>query len=333
MKELILGVDLGGTNVRVAAVDLIGKILHRTGFPTEASRGREEVTEDILSTIGEVLGRFPKDEFEVIGSGFGIPGAIMLDRGIVSQSPNLPGWEDYDIRSRLEDGLGMPIFIENDANAFTLGEGWLGAARGVRDFCCLTLGTGVGGGIVLNGDIWHGAEGKAGEIGHMVIQVDGPICQCGSNGCLETFASGSAIRRMAIEAVRGNERTDLVDRCGGQIETITSKMVYESARDGDRLSRQIFQRMGGYLGVGLANLVNLLNVQLMVIGGQVSEAWNLFIDPTRGELERRALGSMGKGVKLEKARCGDDAGVLGAAYLVKREREGRKRGSKIGCSH
>jgi glucokinase len=318
MEELIIAVDLGGTNVRVAAVNLKGRILRRISFPTEASRGRERVTENILSNIKELLRGFSKDKFEVIGGGFGIPGAIMLDRGIVSQSPNLPGWEDYDIRSRLEDGLGMPIFIENDANAFALGEGWLGAAKGVKDFCCLTLGTGVGGGIVLNGGIWHGAEGKAGEIGHMVIDVDGPLCQCGSNGCLETLASGSAITRMAIEAIEGNGETDLIERCGGQIEAITSKMVYESARDGDPLSREIFQRMGRYLGVGLANLVNLLNVQLMVIGGQVSEAWDLFIDRARTELEKRALGSMGKGVKLEKARCGNDAGILGAAYIVKK---------------
>ena len=218
----------------------------------------------------------------------------------------------------------MPIFIENDANAFSLGEGWLGAARDVKDFCCLTLGTGVGGGIVLNGDIWHGAEGKAGEIGHMVIDVNGPPCQCGSRGCLEVFASGNAVRRMAIEAIRRNENTDLVERCGGAFEAITSKTVYESALDGDPLSREIFQRMGMYLGVGLANLVNLLNVKLMVIGGRVSEAWDFFIDPARGEIEKRALGSMGKGMRIERAKCGDDAGILGAAYLVKSERERRK---------
>ncbi len=325
MEEVIIAVDLGGTNVRVAAVNPEGKILHKISFPTDASRGRERVTENILSKIHEFLRRFPEEEFEVIGGGFGIPGAIALDRGIVSQSPNLPGWEGFDIRSRLQGGFRMPIFIENDANAFSLGEGWLGAARGVKDFCCLTLGTGVGGGIVLNGDIWHGTEGKAGEIGHMIIDVDGPPCQCGSRGCLEAFASGSAIRRMAIEAIKGDEKTDLVERCGGELETITSKMVYESARSGDRLSRGIFQKMGMYLGVGLANLVNLLNVELLVIGGRVCEAFDLFIDPARRELEERALGSMGKRVKVERARCGDDAGILGAAYLVKRELERRKR--------
>jgi glucokinase len=318
MGELILAVDLGGTNVRVGAVDLEGRILRRISFPTQASLGREKVMGNILSKIRKVLAGFPREEFEVIGGGFGIPGAILLDKGIVTQSPNLPDWKDYDVRSPLQDGLGIPIFIENDANAFTLGEGWLGSARGVKDFCCLTLGTGVGGGIVLNGDIWHGAEGKAGEIGHMVIEVDGPLCQCGSSGCLEVFASGSAIRRMAIEAIEGNEETDLVQRCGGQIEAITSRAVYESARDGDPLSREIFRRMGGYLGVGLANLVNLLNVKLMVIGGQVSEAWDLFIDPARRELERRSLGSMGKGVKVKKAGCGNDSGILGAAYIVKK---------------
>ena len=324
MEELILAVDLGGTNVRVAAVNPQGRILHKFTFPTEAPRGREKVVENIISKVHEFLGRFPDEEFKVLGVGFGIPGAIVLDRGIVSQSPNLPGWEDFDIRSRLNEGLRMPIFIENDANAFSLGEGWLGAARGVKEFCCLTLGTGVGGGIVLNGDIWHGAEGKAGEIGHMVIDVNGPPCQCGSRGCLEVFASGNAVRRMAIEAIRRNENTDLVERCGGAFEAITSKTVYESALDGDPLSREIFQRMGMYLGVGLANLVNLLNVKLMVIGGRVSEAWDFFIDPARGEIEKRALGSMGKGMRIERAKCGDDAGILGAAYLVKSERERRK---------
>ncbi len=324
MEELILAVDLGGTNVRVAAVNPQGRILHKFTFPTEASWGREKVVENIISKIKEFLGRFSDEEFEVLGGGFGVPGAIVLDRGIVSQSPNLPGWEDFDIRSRLYEGLRMPIFIENDANAFSLGEGWLGAAKNVKEFCCLTLGTGVGGGIVLNGDIWHGAEGMAGEIGHMVIDVNGPPCQCGSRGCLEVFASGSAIRRMAIEAIRRNEKTDLAERCGGAFEAITSKTVYESALDGDPLSREIFQRMGMYLGVGLANLVNLLNVKLMVIGGRVSEAWDFFIDYARGEIEKRALGFMGKGVRIERAKCGDDAGILGAAYLVKSECEKRK---------
>jgi glucokinase len=218
----------------------------------------------------------------------------------------------------------MPIFIENDANAFSLGEGWLGAARGMREFCCLTLGTGVGGGIVLNGDIWHGAEGKAGEVGHMTIAVDGPPCQCGNRGCLEAFTSGRAIRRMAIEAIKGNEKTDLIERCGGEIEAITSKTIYESARNGDRFSREVFHRMGIYLGAGLANLVNLLDVELIVIGGRVSEAWDFFIEPARGELEKRTLGSMGKGVRVERAKCGDDAGILGAAYLVIRGLERRK---------
>ena len=324
LEEVIIAADLGGTNVRVAAVNLQGRILHKFSFPTEASRGGEKVVEDILSKIQRFLQGFPGEESGVIGAGFGIPGAIALDQGIVSYSPNLPGWEGLDIRSRLYEGLRMPIFIENDANAFSLGEGWLGAARGAKEFCCLTLGTGVGGGIVLNGDIWHGAEGKAGEIGHMVIDVNGPSCQCGSRGCLEVFASGSAVRRMAIEAIKRNEKTDLVERCGGEFEAITSKTVYESAMGGDPLSREIFQRMGMYLGVGLANLVNLLNVKLMVIGGRVSEAWDLFIDPARGELEKRALGSMGKGVRVERAKCGDDAGILGAAYLVKRELERRK---------
>ena len=321
MEEIILAVDLGGTNVRVATVNPQGRILDKLSFPTMVFRGRERVVEDILTRVQGFLQRFPRGEFELIGGGFGIPGAIELDRGIVSQSPNFPGWEDFDIRSRLQKGLHMPIFIENDANAFSLGEGWLGAAEDVKDFCCLTLGTGVGGGIVLNGDIWHGIEGKAGEIGHMVIDVDGPPCQCGNRGCLEVFASGSAIKRMAIEAIEGDERTDLVDRCGGEIKGITAKTVYESARDGDRLSRGVFQRMGMYLGVGLTNLVNLLNVELVVIGGRVSEAWDLFIEPVRGELEKRTLGSMGKGVRVERARCGDDAGIFGAAYLVKREVE------------
>ncbi len=325
MEEIILAVDLGGTNVRIATVNPQGKMLGKLSFPTEVSRGRERVVEDILSRIQGFLHGFPSGEFEVIGGGFGIPGAIALDRGIISQSPNFPGWEDFDIRSRLQKGLRMPIFIENDANAFSLGEGWLGAARGVKDFCCLTLGTGVGGGIVLNGDIWHGTEGKAGEIGHMVIAVDGPPCHCGSRGCLEVFASGSAIRRMAIEAIEGGERTELVERCGDEIKDITAKTVSESARGGDRLSRRVFQQMGMYLGVGLVNLVNLLNVQLMIIGGQVSEAWDLFIDSVREELEKRTVGSLGKGVRVEKARCGDDAGILGAAYLVKREFEKHKR--------
>jgi glucokinase len=324
MEEVIIAVDLGGTNVRVATVNLEGKILHKITFATESSRGRGWVTENILSKIQEVMGRFPEEEFEIIGGGFGIPGAIELERGIVTQSPNLPALDGFDIRSWLQGRLRMPIFIENDANAFTLGEGWLGAANGVKEFCCLTLGTGVGGGIFLNGDIWHGAEGKAGEIGHMTIDVDGPPCQCGNRGCLEAFTSASAIRRMAIEGIRGNEKTDLVERCGGEFEAITSKMVYESAKGGDPLSRGIFQQMGTYLGVGLANLANLLNVELMVIGGQVSDAWDLFIDHARRELEQRALGSMGKRVKVERARCGGDAGVLGAAYLVKREVERHK---------
>jgi glucokinase len=319
MEKMIIGVDVGGTNVRVAAVDLKGEILHKVSAPIGASGDREWVTRNILSKVQEVLGKFPQDEFEVMGGGFGIPGAIALNQGIVIQSPNLPALDGFNIRSWLEERLSMPIFLENDANTFTLGEGWLGAAKGVKDFCCLTLGTGVGGGILLNGEIWHGAEGKAGEFGHMIIDAEGPLCKCGNHGCLEAFTSANAIRRMAIEALRAEEKTDLLNRCGGELEAITSKMVYESAKDGDIVSRKIFQRMGTSLGVGLANLANLLNMELMVIGGQVSDAWDFFIDHARRELAQRALGSMGKRVKVERTRRGDDAGILGAVYLVMRE--------------
>ncbi len=307
MADFVIGIDLGGTNFRLAVVTPEGVIGDRMHCSVESSRGKEAVLKDLVSSIQRLAKKQKPTGGKLVAVGLGVPGLIRPKEGIVTESPNLPGWIDFDIRTPIEAALGVPLAIENDANCFALGEFWQGAAQKAKHVCALTLGTGVGGGIVLNGELWRGADGMAGEVGHMIIEADGRQCKCGSRGCLEQYASGTAIRQFAVEA-----RWDRKGHPGD----ITAQDVYEAAQQGDKVALGIFRKMGHFLGIGLTTLINLLNVEMIVLGGKVSEAWEFFILQTEETVKERAFTVPARRAKIVKSVLGDNGGIMGAAYLA-----------------
>jgi glucokinase len=299
MAEYSIGVDLGGTNLRAAAIDHGGKILHKVEGTTDLSAGRDAVTSDIVASIVKL--RAASGDDRLIGIGIGVPGFLIIDKGIITASPNLPGFENFAIRDEIERLLHAPVLLENDANAAALGEKWMGAGRDVDDLVLLTLGTGIGGGIVSGGKVLHGFIGMAGEMGHTTVVPNGNPCSCGNAGCLEKHASATAIVCMA--------------RMLGLGDQITSKEVFDLAIKGNPMARVCFEQMGWALGVALANLVNIFNFPLYLLSGGVLGAWDFFAPTMMAEIKRRSLTYRNAGARIEKAILGNEAGLFGAAYL------------------
>ena len=316
MKRVVLAVDLGGTNIRVAAINERGLIEKRVQRPAHAHEGESSVLHSLISALEDVYRTFP--EQQIRGVGVGIAGAIDIENGIITQSPNLVEFDGFPLRDKLRASFlkNFAVMIDNDANLAAMGEKWKGAGMGVNDLICLTLGTGIGGGIIIDGKLVHGADGMTGEVGHITVDPYGPKCNCGNRGCLEALASATAIKREAIEALRTHPESELHKQCHHNPGTITAEMVYQSAKAGDQAARKIFQDMGRYLGIGIAGLINILNPEMVILGGGVSNSWDIFFPFTREEIQKRALKIPAARVKIVPAVCGDDAGLLGAAYLV-----------------
>jgi glucokinase len=332
MTKFAIGVDLGGTNLRIAAVDTSGKILEKITTGTEVSRGRDRVLDELCAAVRTLSLKYgPAGELQ--GIGVGVPGIIDMHTGMLRESPNLPGWADYPVRDEIQRRLNSTVILENDANSAALGEKWLGAAADVNDMCMLTLGTGVGGGLVFEGRIWHGMLGMAAEIGHINIEADGPACGCGCCGCLEQYASALAVKRMATEAVARGDAPELA-RAMSHDPEFSAKIVYQLASQGDGPAQKIFDRAGWALGIGLAGLINTLNLPMYVIGGGVASAWSAFAPamfeavhrysyiyrvtapPDRALKEPRSPGvKRDKCTIITQALLGSDAGLIGAARL------------------
>ncbi len=332
-----IGVDLGGTNLRIAAVSEDGQLLEKVTTGTKVKLGRDAVISEMTDAIREVAMKFHKGG-RLLGVGIGVPGIIDMRTGMLRESPNLPGWNDYPVRNEIERRLGAPVVLENDANSAALGEAWLGAARSVEHMCMITLGTGVGGGIVLRGRVWHGMTGMAAELGHIAVDPNGPKCGCGSFGCVEQYASATAVMRMAREAIASGNAPELARAAGNDVE-FSAKFVHSLAMQGDKPAQEIFRKMGWALGVLMADLVNALNLNMYVIGGGVSSAWEAFAPPMFDELQKRSFVyaatapddiaaeiSQGASANLKplstsprtivtRALLGSDAGLYGAARL------------------
>lgn len=316
-EPLLIGVDLGGTNIRIGVVTPEGEILKKIQYPTDMSAGGRAMMEGLASKLEDFARETVQSDFSKIRIGIGVAGPIDMRRGVPIAPPNLPDLHGFPLRTFLQERISLPVAIENDANAFTLGEGWKGAARGCLHYCGITLGTGVGGGIVVAGKILHGADGMGGEVGHMVLNPEGPLCGCGGRGCLEVYASGNGIRRMALEAVEKSGGKGLLPQSKGGFQKLTSEEVFEAAQKRDETALKVFDEMGRYLGLGLVNLVNLFNPEKIVVGGKVSGAWDYFIRSARQAVWQRAMRGQREKVEIVRAECGDDAGILGAAYAAK----------------
>jgi glucokinase len=321
MPAFTIGIDLGGTNLRVAAIDEEGRQLETVATLTQVNRGKEQVIDDIMEATA-LLRRKCALSHTFLGVGIGLPGIIDLETGRLHSAANLPGWESYDARDDLSRRLDAPVFLDNDANCAALGEKWLGAGSHVDDLCMITLGTGVGGGFVVNGKPWHGILGMAGEIGHMTVIPEGRPCACGNHGCLEQYASATAIRRAALEAVDSGESPALAAGWNDD-SALTARTVHSCAQAGDPAARRIFAMAGCALGIALANLINAFNLPLYVIGGGVSRAWDQFAPAMFEQLRTRSIvfraGEEQKrthrATEVVPAMLQDRAGLLGAARL------------------
>ena len=300
IEPFYIGMDLGGTTFKAIAASADGTILGRLQADTQPGRGRDTVVYRMAEAVSKLQADVSQNGRDLAAVGFGIPGILDLPSGVLRRSPNLPGWEEFDVRAALQQHLKVPLAIDNDANAAVLGEAWLGAGRDVSHFIMLTLGTGVGGGVVVGGRILHGAYGYVGEMGHTVVDPNGPPCGCGSFGCLEQFASGTAIARMAHP----------------YYGEVTAREVAEAALRGDVQAMEIYEEVGRSIGIASASLANVLNPQRLVIGGAVAYAFDLLSEPLRTALRERAFVEVYEAVEIVPAQCGTDAGGLGAVYLA-----------------
>jgi glucokinase len=310
-NDLIFAADLGGTHLRAATVDEHGKIHFRAKQSTPQGTNPNQIVDAIVNAVRE----YRKESAAADGLkavSLVVPGTVNVENGTVVKAPNLPCLDGFLLTSALTSELGLPAILENDANAAAVGEMWQGAARGCRTIICVTLGTGVGGGIILDGELWRGVDGAAAEIGHMCVDPFGGVaCTCGSRGCLEVFASATAIVRMTREA-----RPRYPDSVLQSTRDLTAEAIFAAGLKGDELALEIFRRMGVYLGIGLANLINILNPEMIVIAGGVVNGWDLFEKHMLHQVEERAFPLLAARVKIERAKCGDDAGLLGAARLA-----------------
>jgi len=310
--ESVFAADLGGTHLRVATVDRSGTISGRQMQATPQAEKPNEIVHALIEAAHESERKTAEQGGVISAVSVVVPGTVNVAEGVVVKAPNLPCLDGFRLAAALESELDEPVILENDANAAAIGEMWRGAAQGYRTIICVTLGTGVGGGIILDGKLWRGADGSAGEIGHIGVDPFGGVaCTCGSRGCLEVYASATAIVRMTREARPRYPNSTLHNT-----EDLTSAKVYEAGTQGDELAIEVFRRMGVYLGIGLASLINVLNPEIVVIGGGLSNGWDLFEKHVHQQVIERAFPIPARRVKIVRAECGDDAGLLGAARLA-----------------
>jgi len=324
-KELelpVLAIDLGGTKIIAAIISNRGKVMAREYRLTLADEGPESVIKRILSAIDHLLSLRNLDPPQLDSISIAAAGAIDFDRGVITLSPNLPGWYDIPFRDIVKEKYGVNTFLINDANAAALGEHHLGVGKGIDNLVFLIVGTGIGGGIIINGKLYQGPCGSAGEIGHTTIDVNGPRCSCGNIGCLEMLASGTAVAQEAIRRISHGERSSLTEIIEGKIENITAETVGVAAQGGDSLALEVISKAGTYLGVGMVNLVNIFNPEMIIVGGGVAQMGDLLLNPARQVIRERAFQLSARLVRIVPAQLGDNAGVLGAAIFARQQKLG-----------
>jgi len=315
----VLGIDLGGTKILTAVANAEGEILSRDHSITPAEEGHEAVVKSILESVSRALDQARLTVADLLAVGLGVPGLSNPETGILFTSPHLPGWKDVPLRDIIEKELGRKVFLINDANAAALGELYFGAGRGARNLIYITVSTGIGGGIIIDGKIYTGSTGMAGEIGHMVVDDEGPPCDCGNRGCWEALVSGTALTREARRRVKEGAATSILGYAGGNIDGINAEAVHEAARAGDSLAKELIAQAAYYLGVGLSSLINIFNPEIVVIGGGLSNIGDMLLKPAFEEAGRRAYEQTYQAVHFARAELGRDSGVLGAAAFALRK--------------
>ncbi len=315
-KLPVLAIDLGGTKMIAAIISHPPQIIARDYSLTLAHEGLEAVGERVFLAIDRLLGVKNMAPSQLHCISIAAAGAVDTERGLVTSSPNLPGWHDIPLRDMVSSKYKIDTILINDANAEALGEYELGAGRGVSNLILLTIGTGIGGGIIVNGKLYTGASGSAGEVGHITIDVNGPRCSCGNIGCWETLASGRAMAREAIARISHGEKSILVEMVKGEVEKITTEKIGEAARRGDPLALEVISRAATYLGVGMVSLVNAFNPEVIIVGGGVAKMGELLLEPARQVVRERAFRLAAGAVRIVPAQLGEDGGILGAAIFA-----------------
>ncbi|WP_053367136.1 ROK family glucokinase [Bacillus sp. FJAT-27245] len=317
MEKWLAGIDLGGTTTKIAFISSYGEIIDKWEIATDNSNEGRNIVLNIAKSIDDRLDAIGQGKEKLAGIGMGAPGPVNYATGVLYNAVNLGLKENYPLRQILEVEMSLPAAIDNDANCAAIGEMWKGAGDGAKDLVCVTLGTGVGGGVIANGHIVQGVSGAAGEIGHITsIPGGGAQCNCGKTGCLETIASATGIVRLAMESVNKGEKGRLADIFAAN-GIVSAKDVFDSARDGDLASGRIVDEVAFHLGLVLANVANTLNPEKIVLGGGVSRAGDILINRVREQFARYAFKRVGETTTIALATLGNDAGVIGAAWLIK----------------
>ncbi len=312
----IIAVDLGGTHLRVGVVSAEGEVQFVQKFPAGSKRKTNEILQEIAEKIVGVGSKIGWKQ--VSGLALGVPGIVETRTGTVYRSPHFPDWKSVPVGDYFREKFSTFVVVDNDAHMAARGEGWRGAAQNKQNFLLLTLGTGVGGAIVWQGKVVSGDSGFAGEFGHLVIETEGPDCNCGSQGCFEMYVSATGIRRLIEEGreIDPGGREALLEKTGG-LEKMTVEEIYHLAAEGDICAHSIFKRVGYYLGIGIASLVNVTGIETVVIGGGVAQAWDFFIEPAKKELAERTYAETARRVQILRAELGDNAGLIGGAAAIR----------------
>jgi glucokinase len=326
-QRFIIGIDLGGTNIVAGAMPEDGsRQIAIQSQPTHPEDGAEAVVDRIVDAVNAVIAQTSTEtgatRGDFAGVGIGSPGPLDRERGIVIVTPNL-GWRDYPLRDRVSERVKLPATLDNDANCATLGEWWQGAAKGARNVVGMTIGTGIGGGLIIDGKLYHGSSDVAGEIGHTTIDSTGRRCKCGNYGCLEAYASGPSIAERAREALGGGEVSILPTMVDGRLEAITAQTVYDAAKRGDVLAREVVRDTARFLGAGIANLLNIFNPDIVVVAGGVTQAGDWLFEPLRAEVKRRAFRPAVDACEIVPGTLPGTAGVVGAVATFKAQTMGQ----------
>lgn len=315
-KRYVIGIDVGATFTKLALVDPRGTVSKRRMIATERHHKKGKLIDAITGEIKTILSTAKLVPGELSGIGVGVPGLVDSRIGLIHYLVNIPGWSRVPLKRLFEEKLRIPVFVDNDVNTMALGELAYGAGRGAKNMICITLGSGVGGAIIIDGELYRGSTFSAGEIGHLPINEDGPRCGCGSFGCVERYVGNRYLVGTTIDLIKKGERTVITTLIHDDFSRLTPKIISQAARRGDRLAIEIWQAAGKHLGIALAGVVNVLNPEKIIIGGGMAKAGKVLFDSIKHTIRERAMKLPGAKVKVVRALLGDDSGIIGASVLV-----------------
>ncbi len=312
--RFVIAGDIGGTNIRVALADSNCRLLARYSEPTRAAEGPEQGIRRLKDMIRQSITEVPASEIR--GIAVATAGPLDPQAGVILTPPSLPTWHRVDIKSPLETEFGLPVWVESDADMAAIGEQRLGAGRGYHHLIYITVSTGIGGGVIIDDKLLRGSRISAAEIGHIVVDPRGPRCNCGGTGHVEALASGTAIARMACERIEQGESSQLLALAEGDLSRISAALVAQAARSGDLLASDVMCRAGSYLGIAIVSLVHIFDPQIVIIGGGVSNGFDLLIDPINKEIAERGMPDYRNNIQIVRSSLGDDSGILGAVAFA-----------------